>query len=398
VKAEFPIKLWPNAAQAYHRWIRASIESNLPYDEFARQLLTASGSNFRTPQVNFYRAVQSKEPKALAQAAALTFLGQRAELWDPARLEGLSVFFSQVGYKPTGEWKEEIVFFDRRKGAAGGQPLTGLLPDGTRVEIPPGQDPRKVFADWLVHDEKRWFSRAIANRVWCWLVGRGIVNPPDDIRPDNPPTSAALLDHLASELVRSQYDLRQLYRLILNSQAYQLASVPSSTDPRAAENFAFYPVRRLDAEVLIDAICQITGTSENYSSIIPEPYTFLPEGHRAIALPDGSITSSFLEMFGRPPRDTGLEAERNNRFTAAQALHLLNSNHIRSKLRQGPGLKALLNDAASGEAADALYLAILSRRPTVEERNVVSGLCETPYGAQEVAWALINSDEFLFRH
>ena len=151
VKAEFPIKLWPHAAQAYHRWIRTSIKDNLPYDLFVTELLTSSGSNFRTPQVNFYRAVQSKEPKALAQAVALTFLCERAEKWPAERLEGMSVFFSQVGYKPTGEWKEEIVLFDPRLGKAehGDNPLTAVFPNGDSVQIPPGQDPRQVFAAWL---------------------------------------------------------------------------------------------------------------------------------------------------------------------------------------------------------------------------------------------------------
>jgi hypothetical protein len=271
------------------------------------------------------------------------------------------------------------------------RPLRARFPNGVQVGISPGQDPRKVFADWLLQEKNPWFARVMANRVWCWLLGRGIVDPPDDVRRENPPSNPALLNCLAAELVAADYDLKHVYRLILNSQTYQLACIPGSDDAKAAANFAYYPVRRLDAEVLIDAICQITGTSESYMSIIPEPYTFLPEGTRAVALPDGSITSSFLEMFGRPPRDTGLESERNNRPTAAQALHLLNSNHIRNKLSQGPGIE----DITSGysDPDEALYLAILSRRPTDEERSMVSGL-----GTADVAWTLINSDEFLFRH
>ncbi len=396
VKAEFPIKLWPNAAQAYHRWIRTAIKNNLPYDQFAVELLTASGSNFRTPQVNFYRAVQEREPKALARAVALTFLGERAENWPAERLEGMSQFFSQVGYKPTGEWKEEIVFFDPRRvqGDAEPAPVTATFPDGSTVEIPLGQDPRRFFAEWLVDAAHPGFARAIAGRVWYWLQGQGIVNPPDDIRPDNPPVHPELLQYLADELVAADYDLRHLYRLILNSQTYQLSCVPESRDPRARENFAYYPTRRIDAEVLIDAICQITGTTESYSSIIPEPFTFLPDDQRAIALPDGSITSSFLEMFGRPARDTGLEAERNNQLSASQALHLLNSNHLRNKLKEGSGIRDLLTQA---DGPERLYLAILSRRPSDQELDNVIDLCAYGNG-HDVAWALINSDEFLFRH
>ena len=164
--------------------------------------------------------------------------------------------------------------------------------------------------------------------------------------------------------------------------------------------FAYYPIRRLDAEVLIDAICQITKVPETYSSIIPEPFTFLPEGTRAVTLPDGSITSAFLEMFGRPTRDTGLEEDRNNHLSAAQSLHLLNSNHIRNKLKDGPGIPDILVGSWDSltSSTDSLYLAILSRRPTESERSAVVGLCSNAEGAKEVAWALINSDEFLFRH
>jgi hypothetical protein len=397
VKAEFPINLWPNAAQAYHHWIRAALYENRPYDEFVRELLTSSGSNFRKPQVNFYRAVQDKSPRALAQAFALTFLGQRAEEWPEEKWDALSVFFSQVGYKPTGEWKEEIVFFDRRKGrVTSTEPFTATYPDGTPVTIPPGQDPREVLVDWLFKDKNPLVAEAAANRIWSWLLGRGIVEPADDVRPDNPPSNPALLTYLGQELIDSGYDLKHLYRLILNSHIYQLSCIPESEDSQAGANFAYYHVRRMDAEVLIDAICQLTGTFESYSSIIPEPFTFLPDGHRAIALPDGSITSAFLEMFGRPPRDTGLESERNNNLTAAQALHLLNSNHIRNKLKTGPGLPKIARGEGefwNPNAIENLYLAILSRQPTAEEKLTMMGRAE-----EEVAWALINTDEFLFRH
>ncbi|MFH1264962.1 MAG: DUF1553 domain-containing protein, partial [Planctomycetota bacterium] len=369
VKAEFPINLWPNAAQAYHRWIRTSLDENMPYDRFVRELLTACGSNFRTPQVNFYRALQSKEPSAIAQAVALVFMGVRADQWPEERLEGMAVFFSQVGFKPTREWKEEIVVFDPHKAKlpADAQPPKAVFPDGTAAELPPGKDPREVFADWLIDAENPWFTRHIVNRVWYWLVGRGIVHEPDDIRSGNPPQNRELLDWLAEELVEARYDLKHIYRLILNSSTYQLSCIPKTKGPEAADNFACYPLRRLDAEVLMDALCQITGTTESYSSMIPEPFTFIPEKQRSIALPDGSITSSVLEMFGRPPRDTGMESERNNRYTAAQALHLLNSTHIRQKIQQGPKIQELLKSAGSPEMADTLYLTILSRLPTEEE-------------------------------
>ena len=403
VKAEFPINLWPNAAQAYHRWIRTSIEENVPYDRFVRDLLTSNGSNFRVPQVNFYRAIQSKEPLAIARAVALTFMGTRAEKWPAAQLSGMAAFFSQVGYKSTLEWKEEIVFFDPGKAAGGATP-TAVFPDGTTARLSPDRDPREVFVDWLIAPQNPWFTRNVANRVWSWLLGRGIIHEPDDIRPDNPPANPELLTLLEQELIAAHYDLKHLFRLILNSQTYQLSSIPRTDQPGAEANFAFYPLRRLDAEVLIDALNQITGTTEKYSSAIPEPFTFMPEDQRSIALPDGSITSSFLEMFGRPPRDTGLESERNNRSTAGQRLQLLNSSQIQRKLTQGPKLQALLRSRGGArEVVDGLYLAILSRFPTDEEREIVrayaqSGSAGGREAAVDVAWALINSAEFLYRH
>ncbi len=407
VKAEYPINLWPNAAQTYYRWIRTSLKENLAYDRFVREMLCSSGSNFRVPQVNFYRAMQSKEPKAIAQTVALTFMGARAEKWPKERLAAMAVFFSQIGYKHTGEWKEEIVFLDPNKTGAAGPAkatLAAVLPDGSKVKLAAGQDWRVVFADWLTGDRNPWFSHAIANRVWSWLLGRGIIHEPDDIRSDNPPCNPELLAYLEQELVRSHYDLKSVYRLILNSQVYQLSCVPRTQDQRAKVYFATYPLRRLEAEVLIDALCQITGTTEKYSSAIPEPFTYIPQETRSIALPDGSITSSFLDMFGRPSRDTGLESERNNRPTADQRLHLLNSSHIQQKLEQGPKLRALIQTKGPrGQIVNRLYLTILSRSPTDQELASVESYSQScqakgPQVLQDVAWTLINSPEFLYRH
>jgi len=400
VKAEFPINLWPNAVQAYHRWIRTCIKENLPYDRFVREMLTANGSNFRVPQVNFYRAVQSKDPQTIAKAVALTFMGTRAENWPKDRLSGMAAFFSCISYKTTAEWKEQIVFFDPDK-------VTGqqaVFPDGTVVQLSPDRDPREVFADWLIDPANPWFTRNIVNRLWSWLLGRGIIHEPDDIRPDNPPSNPELLAWLEQRLIAAHYDLKHLYRLILNSQTYQLSSIPRTNKPEGKVNFSYYPLRRLEAEVLIDALNQITGTREKYTSAIPEPYTFIPEEQRSIALADGSITSSFLEMFGRPPRDTGLESERNNRPSTAQRLHLLNSSHIRFKIERSFKLRSLIRSGRNPrEVATRLYLTILSRFPTKQELEVVedyfrSGTVNSREAAVDVAWALINSVEFLYRH
>ena len=403
VKAEFPVNLWPNAVQSYHHWIRAGIKDNLPYDQFVRQMLTANGSNFRAPPVNFYRAMQNRDPQGIAQTVALTFMGARAEQWPSERRAGLAAFFSQVGYKTTAEWKEEIVFYDPGK-ATNNLWQTASFPDGQPAKLPADRDPREVFADWLITPQNPWFTRNIANRVWAWLLGRGIIHEPDDIRPDNPPSNPELLAYLQREMVEHRYDLKHLYRLILISKTYQLAAVPRSNKPEAEANFAFYPLRRLEAEVLIDALNQITGTTEKYSSAIPEPFTFIPDEQRAIALADASVTSSFLEMFGRSPRATGLESERNNRPTAAQWLHLLNSSHIQRKIEQSPKLQNIAKAKISPrEIVTNYYLTILSRYPTEDE--IKTALAYSHYGTMaereatvDLAWALFNSDEFQYRH
>jgi len=395
--------LWPNAVQCYHRYLRTAVKQNLPYDRFARELLTSSGSNFRVGPVNFYRAMQNKDARGIAQAVALTFMGERAEKWPAERWEGMAAFFQQVGYKSTLEWKEEIVFFDPELWT-NNPTRTAVFPDGKKVQLDPQQDPREVFADWLITPTNRWFTRNIANRVWSWLLGRGIIHEPDDIRSDNPPSNPELLAYLEQELIGAGYDLKHLYRLILNSQTYQLSCVPRSEQAAAEAQFAYYPLRRIEAEVLIDALNQITGTTEKYSSPIPEPFTFIPENQRAIALGDGSITSTFLELFGRPARDTGLESERSSRPSAAQRLHLLNSSHIQRKIEQSRMIEYQTQSKKTPrEMATGIYLGILSRFPTEAELQKLDDYVQkTKVGNREaaidLAWALINSAEFLYRH
>ncbi|HOY56875.1 MAG TPA: DUF1553 domain-containing protein [Verrucomicrobiota bacterium] len=456
IKAEFPVNLWPNAAQAYHRWVRASLAQNKPYDRFARELLTASGSNFRVGPVNFYRAIQNRTPDGIAGAVALTFLGARIEGWPADRASGMAAFFAQVGYKPTSEWKEEHVFWDplgasrvaastapgRDAVSAVGQahqdtpqpwvgartnspPHAAVFPDGTAVVLPADRDPREVFADWLITPQNPWFTRAIVNRVWAWLLGRGIIHEPDDIRDDNPPSHPELLAYLEGEMVSGAYDLKHLCRVILNSKTYQLSSLARHQGTEAEAQFASYPLRRLDAEVLIDAINQITGTSDLYTSPIPEPFTYIPEDLPAVALPDGSITSPFLTLFGRSARATGMANERDNKPMPAQWLHLLNSSHIQRKLEQGPRLRTLLDSKRKQtEIIDELFLTILSRFPTPDEVRIVDGYGQVqpsraarrgrPDGQTaasgetvvaknrgdwvDIAWSLINSTEFLYRH
>lgn len=403
VKSEFPINLWPNAVQAYHRWIHDAVRDNRPYDQFVRAMLTSSGSNFRVPAVNFYRAVQGRDPASLAKAVALTFMGERAERWPKSRLDGMAAFFSKVAYKKTLEWKEEIVYTNPDET----KPVKAVFPDGKAVTIPANADPRQVFADWLISPANNAFARNIVNRLWTWTMGRGIIHEPDDIRPDNPPACPELLACLEKELVKSGYDLRHILRLILNSRTYQQSSVPHPSSDGDPSRVAFtrYTVRQLDAEVLIDALSWIGGEGESYSSPIPEPYTFIPKDQRTIALADGSITSSFLTTFGRPSRDTGLLVERGSQPTETQRLYMLNSSDIQRRIDRSPRLQMAANAGRRNpiNAIRIIYLTLLSRYPTRDEERIALSYYRTAglqprQASSDIAWALINSKEFLCRH
>ena len=404
VKSEFPINLWPNGVQAYHAWIHNALEKNMPYDEFVYELLTTSGSNFRQPQVNFYRAVQEKTPKGLADAAALTFMGIRLNKLPKEQQSDMATFFSRVAYKKTEEWKEEIVYLN----PAPTNVLHASFPDGGKVTIQPDQDPKIIFADWLVSKNNPCLARNIVNRIWSWLMGRGIINPTDDISSNNPPSNPKLLSFLEKELIKSNYNLRHIYRLILNSRTYQQSSIPQSENPRAESLFAYYPVRRLDAEVLIDAINQITGSHEKYISMVPEPFTFIPDSDKTVSLADGSISSQFLEMFGRPARDTGYESERSNKSTAAQRLHFLNSTHLQDKIKKSRKLRRIIRNAQrqrgnKNKVVQDLYLNILSRYPTEEEVVIIGKYFVSENGSKknammDIIWALLNTKEFLCKH
>ncbi|OGV64792.1 MAG: hypothetical protein A2283_04005 [Lentisphaerae bacterium RIFOXYA12_FULL_48_11] len=435
VKAEFPVKVWPNAAQAYHRWIWESINQNKRYDQFARELLTSSGSNFRVGSVNFYRAIQNKTPEGIAAAVGLALMGTRIHLWPEDRRTGMKAFFTQIGYKPTSEWKEEIVFWDPLNSVAvpnstapgidsvakavtvtdqipqaltnaltENGPLAAVFPDGTKTTISPNRDPREVFADWLIRPENPWFARAIVNRTWAWMIGRGIIHEPDDIRDGNPPSNAEVLACLEKELVSSGYNLKHLKRLILTSTVYQFSSIPRSKSPEAGANFASYPLRRVEGEVLIDALNSITGGSDLYTSAVPEPFTYIPQDMSAVELADGSISSSFLTLFGRSARATGMESERINELDSTQWLCMLNSTTIQNKLQSGQKLASLFSAGGKpNEIAERLYLTILSRFPTdadirAAEEYAKSGVTKGNNVWIDLAWALINSPEFLMRH
>ena len=408
VKSEFPSNLWPNAVQAYQYWILDAFRHNMPYDQFARALLTTSGSNFRDAPANFYRPFQERTPRKIFDTVALVFMGVRLDNsgWSEEQKLGMDAFFAKVAYKKTDEWKEEVVYSDPGRqllNPATKEPMLPTPVGKSPLKLDPCADPRVAFTDWLTAPDNPWFAKVIVNRVWFWMMGRGIIHEADDIRPDNKPWSPELLAYLEKELVDNKYDLKHIYRLILNSATYQLSSLPTPENAGDEAGFSHYRVRRLDAEVLIDAVCQITGTGEEYSSPIPEPFTYIPSSERTIMLADGSIKSSFLEMFGRPGRDTSLESDRNNSVSVFQTLHMLNSSHIRNKIMNGPRLRKMMASCpGSKERVNQLYMEILSRIPSPEEQKIafdyIASSERADNGFYDLAWALVNTSEFILKH
>ena len=415
IKSEYPVRVWPKGVETYYRWVRESIAKNKPYDQFARELITSGGSDFHDGASNFYRALPTKDPQSIAENVALVFMGARLgcarchghpdEAWDVRDDLGMAAFFAKIGYKSTQEWKEEIVIFNPKgiiRDPKTREIVKAKFLGGPVVEFEKEEDPREKFAAWLTAPENRWFAKAIANRVWFWLFNRGIVNEPDDLRPTNPPENPELLDFLAQELTSHRYDLKHLYRLILNSHTWQRSSATQATNAGDAAHFSHYPIIRLGAEQLSDAISQLTETSEKFQSIIPEPFTYLPPGHRATQISDGNIGVPFLELFGRPPRDTPFENERSSTTSLWQALYLLNSDQLETKIATSPRIKRLIAAGNTNEAiVEEFYLAALSRPPTPNETRklmnyITAHKANRAQAIGDIVWALLNTKEFMF--
>ncbi len=415
IKSEYPVRVWPKAVAIYYKWLHDSLAQNKPYDQLVTELLTANGSDFRNPAVNYYRAMQDHDAQTIGETTALVFMGARigcarchshpTESWNVKDDLALAAFFSKIKYKTTLEWKEEIVYADvratlrdpRSRAVVAPKFLTGPAPEVAKEE-----DPRARFAQWLTAPDNPWFARNVVNRIWFWLMGKGIVHEPDDMRATNPPENPELLDYLARELVTHHYDLQHIYRLILNSRTYQTSSVPNQWNAWDSRHFSHYPIHRLTAEQLLDAISQTTETSERFTSNIPEPYSNWPAGTRAEQISDGNTACTFLDLFGRPGRDTPYESERSSEASLRQELYLLNSEQLAGKLSTSPSLKRVMA-LKDPELVDELYLMTLSRFPSEDEKQKLLGYLTKnakgrPTAVQDVVWAVINTKEFLFNH
>ncbi len=397
------------ATLAFHDWIRESLRQNKPYNEFVREIITASGTVASNPPVVWFRQVPDINQRI--EDAAQLFLGQRIqcarchhhpyEKWSQGDYAQMSAFFSTVA-KKNGRDPSEPVFFARVGGASAQHPKTGqsLAPaglDSETMSIDGSDDPRSALADWMVDPANPFFARALANRYWKHFMGRGLVEPEDDLRVTNPPSNPELLDGLAQSFVDSQYDLKALVRLIVQSKTYSFGSDALEDNLGDRRSYARYYPQRLGAEVLLDAVDHVTGT--------PTRFEGMPPGTRAIALPDTGFASYFLDVFGQPDSSTACECERSQEANLAQSLHLLNSEEIQKKLSSDSGRAATMaaDDARSDEAkVRELYLIALSRPPNDEELKdtltYLAGKTNRREAYEDVVWTLINSKEFVFNH
>jgi hypothetical protein len=431
---------------AFHAWVRDAIAENKPYDQFVRELITASGDIDTNPAVGWFRQV--KEPSAQLEDTAQLFLGMRLqcaqchhhpfEKWSQQDYYGFSAFFSRIGRGKADIQGEEVIFHKRGEPSATNtktkQPVKPAgLGDGTMM-ISADEDPRVMLANWMTKKDNPFFAKSFANRYWKHFFGRGIVDPEDDMRETNPPTNPELLETLARKFVENGFDQKQLIRDICRSSTYQLASEPNAHNAIDRQNFSRYYPKRLNAEVLLDAVNQLTGSETKFEG--------LPAGTRAVQLPDNSYnaTSYFLTVFGRPDASSSCECERSGEPSLAQSLHLLNAKDVNDKIASGNGRAAKLTadtKRSDEEKVRELYVWAFSREPNESElvtavghiRRLSSPPAEEPKPAddekntkaaraeqrakeksntnetkarqqayEDIIWALLNTKEFSFNH
>jgi hypothetical protein len=410
----------PNRAAgtfAFREWIRDAIAADLPFDQFARAILTATGDETRNPPVVWYKEVQT--PEQFVDDVSQVFLGQRVacaqchhhpyEKWSQDDFWGMAAFFSKVGRKarpiagaPNQQRPPQMIYL-RTDGTVtnrrANRPAAPKPLDADIMPLAREDDPRPKLVDWIVDPKNPFFARALVNRYWAHFFSRGIVEPPDDMRATNPPTNPELLDALAKSFVESKYSLKALVREICTSATYQIDSQPIESNRDDRQNFARYYPRRLSAEVLLDAVSRATDSPTAFAGLPRDRHA--PD--RALRLPDESFVSYFLDVFGRPQRISACECERVGEANLAQVLHLLNSDEIQGKLsRSGGRAEQLAKDGRpDNEKIEDVFLHVLSRRPSEDEREAAQEQLRKHAGNPKQAfenllWALLNTKEFLF--
>jgi hypothetical protein len=393
------------SAVVYYNWLRERLADNVPIDKIVRELVASSGGTFKNAATNYYHV--ETDTLKLAENTAQVFMGMRIQCaqchnhpfdrWTMDDYYGFASFFSQVGRKTGEDPRERIVF-----NAGGGevnQPvakkpvpprfLGGASPDVT------GKDRRQVLADWLASPDNPYFARNLSNLIWSHFTGVGIIEPVDDVRISNPASNPELLDELAKRFTEYKFDFKRLVRDVCLSRTYQLSTRPNSTNAGDTRNFAKATIRRTRAEVLLDCISQVTEAKEKFRG--------LPLGARAVQIADGDTSSYFLRTFGRATRETVCSCEVKMEPNLSQALHLLNGQTVSQKVEEGGVVKRLLKEKKTPEQiVEDLYLRTFARKPTADELAAITAHMKDEKDPAPVLndlfWALLNSQEFMFAH
>ena len=403
--------LGEKGAYGFQEWIRRSIAENRPFDEFVRELLTSRGSSYEEPATNYFRVTPNAKPTM--ERTTQVFLGVRMvcaqchdhpfERWTQKQYYEMAAFFSAVGVRPGYEVGEEIVF-DQRRDYEMKHPKDGRVVEPNfmvpAVMVRERQDAgrREALAEWLTSPQNPFFAKSTANRVWSYFLGRGVIEPVDDIRASNPPSNPALLEALTKDFVDSGFDMRRLMRTIANSRTYQASIATNEWNEKDFDNFSHAVPRRLSAEQLMDALTLATGVRP----AVPE----VPLDTRAAQFVDPHIgKEGFLDLFGRPARESACECERRADLSLPQALNLVNGKTISDAVADSRGriAKAILAGRSDREIVEELYLASLSRFPTEDERKLALNYLDAggrgrTARAQDLLWALVNSKAFLYNY
>lgn len=394
------------ATLGYHNWLQERIASNVPFNEIVRELLGASGGTFVNPATNYYQI--ERDTLRVTENVAQVFMGMRIQCtqchnhpfdrWTMDDYYGFAAFFAQIGRKGAEDPREVIVFNQGSgevKHPVGGRTMAPRFLGGATPDLA-GRDRRTVLSEWIASDDNPYFARNLANMVWAHFFGVGIIEPVDDVRISNPPSNPQLLDELARRFGAYDYDFKRLVRDICTSRTYQRATATNPTNAGDERNFAHARIRRMRAEVLLDAISQVTGTRNKFPG--------LPLGARAVQIADGNVGNYFLTTFGRAKRETVCSCEVQMEPNLSQALHLLNGDTTQKRIRDGGVVPRLLEAGSTpSEVVVELYRRCLTRGPSEAEAErldaALAADAENPEAIlEDVFWALLNSKEFIFNH
>lgn len=402
-------KLSTKTLLSFNGWIRESVRTNKPWDEFARELVASSGTSQTNGAVNYY--LIHKSPIDLAENMTVAFLGIRMtcarchnhplEKWTQKDYYGFANLFTRVSTK-AGSAPGDTVVFSTATGDINhprlGKPIPARPLDGEALPSDAAKDRRQHFADWLTAPDNPYFTRMIVNRVWKNFMGRGLVEPVDDMRATNPASNEELMDALVRDFVKHEFDLKHLIRTVMKSATYQLSSGTNPTNAKDDKYYSHFIARRLPAEVILDGLSQVTGVPTNFDGY--------PKGTRSLQLPDSRVDSYFLTVFGRPERLITSDAERTQDPSLTQALHIINGKTINEKLRFPDGTldRFAKQNSSDREIVEQLYLAAYSRYPTDDESERLTRALAKESGPdrkavlEDLAWAILTGREFLFNH